>query len=135
LQCESLCIHGRSRTPVPTIKIQFTLVNPNLSYKLTKKVNVVALRDKLLLIAVTFFYKSFQKSFLKRRTVNFFLSNKEKGHHSLFARGKTISSVGRQKAHVLFKGIFGKIPRLSFLPKNPFAYFDKLPNGKFLSIC
>ena len=43
LQCESLCIHGRSRTPVPTIKIQFTLVNPNLSYKLTKKVNAVAL--------------------------------------------------------------------------------------------
>ena len=44
LQCESLCIHGRSRTPVPTIKIQFTLVNPNLSYKLTKKVNAVALK-------------------------------------------------------------------------------------------
>ena len=43
LQCESLCIHGRSRTPVPTIKIQFTLVNPNLSYKLTKKINAVAL--------------------------------------------------------------------------------------------
>ena len=34
LQCESLCIHGRSRTPVPTIKIQFTPVNPHLSYKL-----------------------------------------------------------------------------------------------------
>ena len=50
LQCESLCIHGRSRTPVPTIKIQFTLVNPNLSYKLTKKVNAVALRFFFLFI-------------------------------------------------------------------------------------